>query len=145
MRCASVRSWKAPTPWEFATAIRSVAVGDGRSVGIRQTAPVGELFHVPGDGARPLGDLPQALAVDPAGGRDADSLADRDPQVEVHAGLGHVLMDLAVREPRQLGVLGRDQGLRLGGPGGRREPDRALGSGQPLLSAVSAHGSETTT
>ena len=59
----------------------------------------------------------------------------RWPTDEAEAQLGvrllDVLVDLAVGEAGERGVLGGDQRLGLGRPLGRRQPDGFLGQGQP--------------
>ena len=54
-------------------------------------------------------------------------------QVAVRVRLGHVLVDLAVREARQARVGGRDERLGFGRAGGRGHRDGALGDRQPVL------------
>ena len=51
---------------------------------LRQAAPVLELLGVAGDRRGPLGEAPESLVVEPVRRRDADPLADDEP--EVHAG-----------------------------------------------------------
>ena len=108
----------------------------GAPSGSGQTGPIGELRDVPGDRTGTLDEPPQPFVVDAAGGGDADPLADDEPQVAVGVGLGHVLVDLAVREPGEARVGGRDERLGLGGAGGRGQGDGPLGDREPLGGGV---------
>ncbi len=82
--------------------------------------------------------------VGPARRRDADPLADDEAEIAGRARLGDVLVDLAVGEPGQLGVVGRHQCLGLGRAGRRREGHCPLGDRQPLRGAVAAQLSTPT-
>ena len=86
----------------------AVGGGDVADLGrAGEAAPVVELLDDPGDRGGVLGQPAQALGVGPARRRDPDPLADDDPQVDRAVGLGDVLVDLAVGEAGQRGVLGR--------------------------------------
>ena len=103
---------------KFGARIGGLAAIGGRDVvdraRPRQAAPIVELLDDPGDGRRVLGQPPEALRIGPAGRGHAHPLADDDAQVDGDVALGDVLVDLAVGEAGQGGVLGHDQRLGLG-------------------------------
>ena len=78
-------------------------------------------------------------AIGPAGRGDPDPLADDDAQVDRDVRLGHVLVDLAVGEPGQRRVLGRDQRLGLGDAVAHRERQRGLGQGERVAASIVVH------
>ena len=111
-------------------------LGLGRS---GEPAPVLELLDDPGDRRGALGEPSQALVVGPPGRRHADALPDDEPQVHDSVGLGDVLVDLAVGEAGQRGVLGHDQRLGLGRALALRVGERGFGQAQRVLGAVVDH------
>ena len=110
--------------------IRGRQVRDGLP-GSRQRLEFVVLLHVPGDPARRLCDRPESVRVEPPGRCHPDPAADHEAQVELGVRLGHVLVDLAVGEAGQGGVLGGHQCLGLGGSLGGGQAERLLGHGQP--------------
>ena len=85
----------------------AVGGGDVADLGrAREAAPVVELLDHPGDRGGVLGQPAEALRVGPTRRRDPDPLADHDAQVDRAVGLGDVLVDLAVGEAGQRGILG---------------------------------------
>ena len=104
-----------------------------------QPAPVRELLHDPGDRAGVGREPAQALVVGPTARGDPDPLADDEAQVHHHVALGDVLVDLAVGEPRQGGLVRHDQRLGLGGTFLLGEGDGGLGELQRIACAVIDH------
>ena len=115
------------------------AAATSRTRSARAGRPVVELLDVAGDRGGVLGQPAQALGVGPPRRRDPDALADHEPEVDRDVRLGDVLVDLAVGEPGQRGVLGRDEGFGLGHALAQRVGQCRLGQAQCVLGAVVVH------
>ena len=92
-----------------------------------------------GRSRRVLGEPAQTLRVGPSRGCHADPLADHDPEVHGHVGLGDVLVDLAVGEAGQRLVLGHDQRLGLGHAAAHRVVERAFGEASASAGSIVVH------
>ncbi len=86
------------------------------------------------------------FVVGPAGRRDADPPTQDEPEVDGRARLRDVLVDLAVGEPGQGGVVGEDERLGFGGTGLLGGLQDLLGEGQAAARIdVDAHPLPTPT
>ena len=111
---------------------------------LREPRPVLELLDIAGDRAGTFDEASDAVVVGPTRRRDAHPLADDEAEIAGRARLGDVLVDLAVGEAGQLGVVGGDQCLGLGRAGRDGQRDGPPGDRQPLRGAVAAQLSTPT-
>ena len=85
--------------------------------GFGQARPVGCLLHQVADPPGRLRQPEEGVGVGSPGGRDGNSLAAHEAEVDPDVRLGHVLVDLRVGEARERGILGHHEDLGLGRPG----------------------------
>jgi hypothetical protein len=116
-----------------------VAFGHG------QAAPVIELLAGSGDRRRPADEGRQAFLVRPARPGDRDPAAGDEAKADVDVGLGDVLVDLAVGEASQGGVVGHDQDLGLGRTHAERATQHVFGERKSRCVRRAAHHLPTPT
>ncbi len=116
---ASAAAITARTPSARSSGV-ALAVASAKDAGnlldrrrLRQAAPVLELGGVPGDRPRCLGQPPEALIVDAVARGDSHAPPDDEAKVDLGVRLGDVLVDLAVGEAREPGVIGGDERFRF--------------------------------